>query len=235
MASWSVKDHERFEKLTKDLWARRNNGLTLDALRNGYTAFLKDFRENKPDFVPENNTHDVMQAVQLFQDFMDGVLSHDVVVNARAEYIEVTMSRNYGKISMSWKLGATFNITSPASRSAAYDELYMDLNAIANEWERKSLGASLPGNPVQQSLPEGDEIIMCERLEVQVMSGRSYCKVTGGKFQKHGVRVWPEVLGKAGINIEDITPAGLDLTGYTAVIEMKSGKPQKVRELTKDE
>jgi len=233
MAGWTLEDHARFKKLTKDFWARGHEGATLEELRRGHAAMLQDFQTMNPDFAPGSGKVSVADAYGAFQNFCDGVLARRVV-ESRAEYLEVTMTRNYGKVTMSWKMGATFNITSTASRSAAYDEVYSEINTVAVEWERKHLGAALPGQPVQQPLVEADETFITERLEVEVKGGKSYVKVTGGKYQKHGVRVWPEVLEAAGILVADLTSAGLDIPGYTARVEMRNGRPIKVVGLSKN-
>lgn len=236
MTTWTAGQLKNFEKATKDVWARLHANDSLEELKRGYDGIMQAFKDHHIEqFRPLDNVpSDVGTAVQMFRDFCDGVLSHPAIVQ-RNEYLEVTMSRNYGKVSMSWKMGTHFLVTSPASRSAAYDELYMVLMRTADEWEKSSLGKSLPASQPdgQMSLPEAEEFL-CERLEVQVISGRTYCKVTGGKYQKHGVRIWPEVLGKAGINPADVTTAGLDLSGYKATISLKGGKPDKVVNLVKD-
>lgn len=73
-----------------------------------------------------------------------------------------------------------------------------------------------------------------EMLTVSINSGKTYYKVSGGKFKKFGVTVWPETLEAAGIDPNGIPNEGIDLTGYTAHYVTKddgSGNPQKVVQL----
>lgn len=68
----------------------------------------------------------------------------------------------------------------------------------------------------------------CTSLGATVNDGKAYWKVKGGKFEKFGVTVWPEVLEAAGFI--DLDPMQTySLTGYVATYSAKDdGKPDKV-------
>ena len=73
--------------------------------------------------------------------------------------------------------------------------------------------------------------------------GTHYCKLLGGKFKKHGISVWPEVLGAANIKGWVEWPVALNkrdgLEGerralpaeMTAFVQFDGEKPVKVVEL----
>lgn len=68
----------------------------------------------------------------------------------------------------------------------------------------------------------------CTSLGASVNDGKAYWKVKGGKFEKFGVTVWPEVLEAAGFI--DLDPMQTySLAGYVATYSAKDdGKPDKV-------
>lgn len=70
-------------------------------------------------------------------------------------------------------------------------------------------------------------------LQCELLDKKPYWKVIGAPpYHKFGMRVWPETLEAAGIEVEKINPLqGLDLTGWTARFETrpaKDGKQAKV-------
>ena len=60
-------------------------------------------------------------------------------------------------------------------------------------------------------------------LVCELLDKKPYWKVMGAPpYHKFGMRVWPETLEAAGIDVEKINPLqGLDLTGYTAHWEFR--------------
>ncbi len=67
-----------------------------------------------------------------------------------------------------------------------------------------------------------------ERLIGESKGGKTYWKVTGGQFAKFGVRIWPEVMEAAGIEVDALDPAQEYELAMTAVYEEKDGKPSRV-------
>lgn len=70
-------------------------------------------------------------------------------------------------------------------------------------------------------------------LACTVTDGKAFWKVKGGRFERYGVAVYPEVLGPAGFkNLDPLTT--YDLNGWTAQYALKEdGKPSKVTKLYK--
>lgn len=66
-------------------------------------------------------------------------------------------------------------------------------------------------------------------LTCELLDKKPYWKIIGAPpFHKFGMRVWPEVLEAAGIEVEKIDiRQGLDLTGWTAHWEARSGKDDR--------
>lgn len=86
--------------------------------------------------------------------------------------------------------------------------------------------------------PVGGELSFeAASLEGERKKGKDYWKVKGGKFQRHGVTIWPEVLQAAGFQAEAMTTDEVySLAGYTAFYAMneEGTNPQKVTRLVKN-
>jgi hypothetical protein len=100
-------------------------------------------------------------------------------------------------------------------------------------------GASVPPTTqmpqAQVTQEQGTLTFAADTLTALVNEGKAYWKVKGGKFQKFGVTVWPEVLAEAGWSVEELSPMKIySLAGYTATYVLNDkGKPEKVTSLTK--
>lgn len=90
--------------------------------------------------------------------------------------------------------------------------------------------------PPQEQVPPGvTETIPVTHLRVEFdQKGQKRLKVLGGRWEKYGVMVWPEVYHPLGINITPLDAAdyppphfGLAAT-LKAVVEMDGEKPRKV-------
>lgn len=87
--------------------------------------------------------------------------------------------------------------------------------------------------PQAGATANGSESFPCKILAATVESGKAYWKIKGGRFEKFGVTVYPEVLTAAGFATLDPLRQ-YDLTGYTATYALKEdGKPAKVTALAK--
>lgn len=86
--------------------------------------------------------------------------------------------------------------------------------------------------PVAQA-QSGGLSFAAKTLVGSVTEGKTYWKVKGGKFEKYGVTVWPEVLEAAGLT--NLNPMqAYDLNGWTAHYSIKDGdKADKVVRLAK--
>ena len=76
-----------------------------------------------------------------------------------------------------------------------------------------------------------------EDLTASMHEGKLYWKIKGGRFQKYGVTVWPEVLEAAGWVLEELEKNPLEkrnLSGWVAHYVLNDkGNPDKVVELTR--
>jgi hypothetical protein len=80
--------------------------------------------------------------------------------------------------------------------------------------------------------PTTQNTIIVERLDVDVKAGKKFFVVKGGKYQKHGIRIWPETLKHAGIDPEAIPLAGVvPKKRWEAVFTMKGDRPDSVVKL----
>ena len=68
-------------------------------------------------------------------------------------------------------------------------------------------------------------------LGVTIDNGKTYFKAKGGRFEKFGVTVWPEVLAAAGLDVSNLPQKWAGWTAYYSVKE--DGKPEKVTKLEK--
>jgi hypothetical protein len=79
-------------------------------------------------------------------------------------------------------------------------------------------------------------------LSIEIKDGKTYAKVRGGNFTRHGVRIWWEPMAEAGLiqdemEYEELDPRNpLDLTGWTALYSTKQSDggrptPEKVIKL----
>jgi hypothetical protein len=106
--------------------------------------------------------------------------------------------------------------------------------------------AELRGMPIPAHQPTapatvdpGELTFEAEKLAATVNGGKVYWKVSGGRFSKFGVTIWPEVLNAACATgmiacDDELNPMHeYDLTGLTACYVENDGKPQKVTRLIK--
>ena len=77
--------------------------------------------------------------------------------------------------------------------------------------------------------PNNDRLtFQAQRLIGESRKGKDYWKVAGGRFAKFGVRVWPEVLEAAGIDVDSLDTSQEYELSLTAVYIEEDGKPVKV-------
>ena len=79
---------------------------------------------------------------------------------------------------------------------------------------------------------EGSLSFEAESLVGSTSEGKTYWKVRGGMFKKFGVTIWPEVLTKAGFDMEELNPAtSYNLIGYTATYLLNAEKSTPEKEV----
>jgi hypothetical protein len=82
--------------------------------------------------------------------------------------------------------------------------------------------ATSPVTVTVNPTPAGNSFAARE-LVCELLDKKPYWKIIGAPpYHKFGVRVWPETLEAAGIDIAKVNPLeGLDLTGWTAHWELR--------------
>lgn len=173
------------------------------------------------------------EAIKQFQEWL---LSNYVRPGmAETEYLQVSIERTVGNEKVTLSLGAHFAIGSGAGRSVSYDRL---TDAINIEFDRY-IRDRLPKQNQVANIGQGNGAtnvitVDCERLDVEVKSGKRYFKVKCGQWTQHGVNYWPETIKAAGVNPSQIPLEGYELVGYKADIEMIGDKPKRVLKLYKN-
>ena len=105
--------------------------------------------------------------------------------------------------------------------------------AKAPEFEAPTQSNGAPPAVATPTATQGEEdSFSAETLVASVNEGKAYWKVQGGPFSKFGVTIWPEVLGEAGFDCDQLDPTQTyNLTGHTATYMRVDGKPKKVTRL----
>lgn len=176
---------------------------------------------------------EVSDALVEFQRYVSK--NHIKYGQAVEEYFEMTATFDYGAEGgvISWKLGSQFEVRSPNDRFNAQANLWQALGQLRDDFERKTM-LRLKNTNVQPSQQSNSfDEINCSRLIVDVKDGKVAYKIKGGKFEKWGVRVFPDILKANGIDPDAIPLAGLDMSGWCMTIIMRGNNPDKVTKLVK--
>lgn len=92
----------------------------------------------------------------------------------------------------------------------------------------------LAQSPAPVHTPEpvaaGEITFPAETLKGSMTDDKPYWRVYGGKYHKHGVIIWPEVIKAAGFDPDSLqTKVDYSLSGRTAICETNdAGNPKKV-------
>jgi len=154
---------------------------------------------------------------------------------SKSEYIELSVQLDYGQNGgiITWKIGSQFEVSSPNDRYNAQHSLYQSIGQLRDEFGRKTMLRVRGDIPTQTEQVSTKDVIECSRLIVDVKDGKPAYKIKGGKWEKFGVRVFPEVLKTAKIDIDAIPLSGIDMSGWQMEIMMKGSQPDKVTRLVK--
>jgi len=154
---------------------------------------------------------------------------------SKSEYIELSVQLDYGQNGgvITWKIGSQFDVSSPNDRYNAQHSLYQSIGQLRDDFERKTLLRVRGDVPQQPQQVNTLDVVKCSRLIIDIKDGKPAYKIKGGKWEKFGVRAFPEVLKAAGINIDTIPLQGLDMAEWSMEIEMLGTKPDKVKRLVR--
>jgi hypothetical protein len=92
-----------------------------------------------------------------------------------------------------------------------------------------------PTPPAALAALEGaEEVLTSEQLICSMASGKMYYKISGGRYKKFGVTVWPEVLETTGMKVDKLEAKAYQMPGYRAYYSLTAdGKPNKIVRLEK--
>lgn len=144
--------------------------------------------------------------------------------------IKCSIRRYYGAESVEFGAEITIDLTDPHQKRAAYTKLYQSMDEVHKHYAAELLPKAPNTNPKKDDKTTDEfEYIECGRLIVETKDSKRYYKIKGGKYNAHGVRIWDEVLTKNGFT--DIPLEGLDMSGWTAKVQRKDGKPSHIVDL----
>lgn len=147
--------------------------------------------------------------------------------------ISMKLSKVYGGVVLELGISSQFTISSAAALSAAFDTLAADLKSQFEAQERLLLPSIKPPvvPPPAGARPGSQEGYTIrfhgDTLSLEVKDGKTYFKIRGGQYSRHGVRVWPETLKAAGIDPASVPADGLALD-RECECQIQDGKIRKV-------
>lgn len=233
MKNWQNQDHENFKRSIKTI-AR---------------AMLPDF----PKTDGQGTDEQVLDLLIKFRDVTNGMEKDWSMDEAtknfqlwlldnfvrpgmnEQEFLSVSIERSVGNERVTFSLGAHFAIGSGAGRSVSYDRLTDAINIEFDRYVRDRLPAQKENTDIGQNGNTSDIVTVdCERLNVEIKSGKRYYKVICGQWTQHGVNYWPETIRAAGVDPNKIPLEGYSLVGYKATVEMVGGKAKRVLKIQKN-
>lgn len=147
------------------------------------------------------------------------ILVPSFLVGGHTVYAEV--GKDYGSVTV--KFGMS-HAAQTGSENVAFQAA---LDNIAAEHTRFQLERWAAGTEPRTNQPSRDtEIILGSRISVEVRDGKHFFKLHGGKYEKYGVRLWPEVAKAAGL--QSVPLEGMDLPPCDVTIELNGGQPKRV-------
>lgn len=105
-----------------------------------------------------------------------------------------TIELNVSSFAEAGDVGFTFNSLFGELRSALHDYY-------------QNVAPTMPNDP-SAGMSDGQQWIDIERLSVSVDKGKRFVKAHGGKFEKYGIVIWPEVAKKIGLDLSIIPDSG---------------------------
>ena len=100
----------------------------------------------------------------------------------------------------------TETITLPQLRAMLAD-LHQRMDTISSELAALRAGLAQAATPPQAG---SYEALPASRLERERVKGKTYYRIMGGRYTKHGIRIWPEGLAAIGIDPDAIAWADDD-------------------------
>lgn len=145
--------------------------------------------------------------------------------------LEFGMTRHYGSVSIHFQVSDIVEVTSITEQQAEMEKLIAQVWFHHDEYAKTHLHKT----PPPPSRSDSDykkpdtflERIPCDVATLTIDDGKRYIKIKGGKYVKHGVVIWDEVLKTTDILERMGTSTQVDMKGYTMVVDT-SGRPKVV-------
>lgn len=140
--------------------------------------------------------------------------------------IEATITRTFGDIQMTFGYSAIFEVGSAGQRRSAFA---FCIDQVEKQFEAHTSNIVVTSRGPQPPVGNGSsEKFMGDKIVVETKGDKVYYKITGGKWSKYGVRVWPEVLGNFGIKTDKLKAGTTYNLARWCTVDMDGDKPIKV-------
>lgn len=156
-------------------------------------------------------------------------------VEPRSVVLNVTLTKHWGGVSVTYGFQGTFTVTDNKSIRRAYAQCESEVNTQFAFFEQMGLhrmnaptmpGGSQSDGAGQSSSGAETTVFLGDVIVTEQKDDKMYYKVVGAQYGKYGVRVWPETLKQAGIDIPD--RVGKVALGRECRVLLHDGKPRKV-------
>lgn len=233
MTIWTDQDREKFHssilRIVKETFYA-DAALTDNVVHAAADDWKSTFRTEKLGIISKLTVEECISLFELW--LLKQALAEK---RSTSRKLSAQISKNYGAVVVTFGTSESFEILSSSHERMAYELMLDSINAEFAYYEAERLPRVNIGNA---DGPEGVgrddlDVFPAIRLNVSMKSGKYYYNVTGGRWMKHGVLVWPEALKMAEIDIDAIPTDGLDLKGYTAWAQMDGTNPKKIVRLEK--
>lgn len=154
--------------------------------------------------------------------------SKDNKPSALTATIHCAIQRNYGVETVTFGISYNMPLSSVSERQAAYTEAYRRMDDEHKAYAERILpGYEAPATSGNGS--GGGEWVIARRIVKEMKAGKVGFAVQGGKYEKHGVRVWEETLVKFGF-WDDVKNADITPLDNLEMLVYNDGKGVKVTE-----
>ena len=167
-------------------------------------------------------------------DWGEWLSGSEIKPRSEGQIYHATITKIYGGVHVTFGYQAVFDVPQNQAQGAYIYCLSM-VNRQFKEFEKNGLAQMRPpqtssGNTQDASIP-GTATFVGDKLVVEDKGdGQLYYKIKGAQYGKFGVRVWPEVLAQADIEVSHLS-AGSYPFERECVVEIVNGKARKVIEI----
>lgn len=207
--------------------------------------------------VPPYNSEDFKQTVALFMSETKRLVEYDSLAKALSAFhawilpditpidgaVTLTFSavKSYGAVSVEFGYTAKFTCKDDKALRRAFSFCQHRVGDQFEAFEKYSLPKTSATNKPNQTgrgdavnapaAPDGESVsFFGDTLEVETRDNKLYYKIKGGAYEKFGVRVWPETIKTAGLDVPQ-SPGSYPL-GRECIALVTDGKVKKVTHIS---